>query len=493
LQALFGERRSRWFVAMIIAQGIAVLMIHPCVAAELAFDSSGNLFFEGNNTGTIFKYAPDGSRKTFASSTKDTSLNGGLAVAPNGDVYACANFTTILKFAPDGTKSIFATDVGKSWPNALVVDAAGNLFVSASGDTIFKFTPDGINSMFATGVVAYGLAFDRNGNLFACDSHGENGRLVSALIKFAPDGSKTVVAPSESGYGLAFDRAGDLFVAGSEGILKFTSDGRKSSFVAGIDVSGGLAFDPTGNLVASNGNNKIARFAPDGTKKAFAKGPSIPGAPNEKAEDSSEGLPKEYAEGYLIASSTISPGRKIAIIYPKFSDDADDSKIKNDVVALKPFAILGTLDTKRPYFERQSHGGLSAEWSKDGAAGLVTLESKWGPGDIILLELCSGKISRQTNLTAKMHDLLVSDYRKAKAAPYNDEYDFIFESRDAPTCKLDGLQRVRIDAFATTDPKGGGDGRIWEGRLKATWDIAQGRFTSKKVDRVFTGVRNHEN
>ena len=478
---------------MIVAQAIAVVMIQPCGAAELVFDSSGNLFFEGNNTGTIFKYAPDGTRKIFASSTKDTSLNGGLAVAPNGDVYACANFTTILKFAPEGTKSIFAIDVGKSWPNALVVDAAGNLFVSASGDTIFKFTSDGKKSQFATGVAAYGLAFDRNGNLFACDSHGENGRLVSALIKFAADGSKTVVAAGESGYGLAFDREGNLFAAGPEGIFKFTPDGRKSSFVAGVDVSGGLAFDPAGNLVASDGNNKIARFAPDGTKKAFAKGPPIPGTPNERVEDSNEGLPKEYAKDYLIGASTISPGRKLAIIYPKFSDGADDTKIKNYVVALQPFALLGALETKRPYFERQSHGGLSAEWSKDGSTCLVTLESKWGPGDIILLEFHGGKLSRQTNLTVKMHDLLVPDYQKTKAAPYNEDCDFIFESRDAPTCKLEGSQRVRIDAFATTDPKGGGDERVWKGRLKATWDIAQSRFTSQRVDRVFAGVRKHEN
>jgi hypothetical protein len=33
-------------------------------------------------------------------------------------------------------------------------------------------------------------------------------------------------------------------------------------------------------------------------------------------EDSSAGLPEEYAKNYLIAGSTISPDKKFALIYP---------------------------------------------------------------------------------------------------------------------------------------------------------------------------------
>ncbi len=496
LQALIGERRVRLRLAAIAAvQGVALVVLQPCFAAELAFDSSGNLFFEGNNTGTIFKYAPNGSRTTFATSAKDTALNGGLAVAPNGDVYACANVTTILKFAPDGTKSVFATDVGKYWPSALAVDAVGNLFVSASGDTIFKFTPGGNKSTFATGVTAYGLAFDRSGNLFACDGHAENGQLVSALVKFSPDGSKSVVVPGLQGYGLVFDPSGNFFVAVPDGILKFTPDGHKSALGTDLDASGGLAIDAAGNLVACDGNNKLAKITSNGAKKAFAVGPSAAGRPNEEAEDSDEGLPEKYARDYLIAAAAVSPNKKFAVIYPKFSDavaEADPAKIKNYIITLQPFSILGALDTKWPYFQRQSHGGLSAEWSKDGSVALVTLESKWGPGDIILLEFKGAKLNRMTNLTIKMHDLLVQDYQKAKAAPYNEYSDFVFESEDDPICKWEGSRRVRLNALATTDPKRASDERVWEGRLKTTWDIDQARFISPKVIRVFAGVRKHE-
>jgi hypothetical protein len=59
-------------------------------------------------------------------------------------------------------------------------------------------------------------------------------------------------------------------------------------------------------------------------------------------------------------------------------DATSEEEIKNYLVMLEPFAVLRPLDTGRPYFEHQSHGGLSAEWSDDSSVGLITLDSKWG-------------------------------------------------------------------------------------------------------------------
>jgi len=69
---------------------------------------------------------------------------------------------------------------------------------------------------------------------------------------------------------------------------------------------------------------------------------------------------------------------------------------------------------------------------------LITLDGKWGPHDIFLVELRDGKLSRMTNILAKAHDLLLPDYRKTKAERYNEYFDFIFESEDNPICRLDG-------------------------------------------------------
>jgi hypothetical protein len=461
--------------------------ISACASSVLAFDRSGNLFFEGRNTGTIFKFAPDGSRSTFATSATDAAINGDLAVDGTGNVFACANFTTILKYTPDGTKSIFATGVGKYWPSAFAVDTAGNLFVSAE-NTIFKFTPDGTKSTFAAGVEAYALAFDRSGNLFACDAHGENGHLASALVKFTPGGSKSIVAADLQGYSLAFDRLGNLFVSGVDSIFKLTPDGKKSIFVTGIEASGGLAFDPAGNLLICDGNNKISKFAANGTKKNFSKGAPAPGAPKEETEDSADGLPDKYAKDYLVASSTLSPDKKFAVIYPAEQPE-EGGDAGNYLISLRPFAVLGKLDTKWPYFKNEGHGGLSVEWSDDSSVALVTLDGKWGPHDIFLIEFRDGKLRRMTNILAKTHHLLLPDYRKANSERYNEYFDFIFEREDEPICELVGVKQVQIEGHATTDPKGISR-RKWSAQVKAVWDIPQAKFTQQKITRDATNKSN---
>ena len=204
-------------------------------------------------------------------------------------------------------------------------------------------------------------------------------------------------------------------------------------------------------------------------------------------EDSSTGLPEQYAN-YLIAGSTISPDKKIAVIYPTLAseeaaEDADQpERIKDLIVALQPFALVGELQTKFPYFQNESHGGISAEWSNDSSVALVTLDGKWGPHDAFLLEFRDGKLARTTNILTKTHDLLLPDYRKSKAEPYNDVFDFVFDGEDGPVFKLDGSRSVVIDGNAVTDPKGLSDHR-WSAHLKAVWDISQGKFASEKITR----------
>lgn len=207
------------------------------------------------------------------------------------------------------------------------------------------------------------------------------------------------------------------------------------------------------------------------------------GESGEAVDDSSAGLPDAYAKNYLVAASTLSPNKKFAVMYPK-KDSEEFPEKKNYLIALQPFSILGALETKWPYFQHENHGGLSAEWSEDSAVALVTLEGKWGPRDILLAEMRDGKLSRTTNLLAKLHELLLLDYAKAKPKPepYNAEFDFIFEEESEPSCQLDGSKSVKMNAEATTDPKGISK-HAWAGRVKAVWDISAAKFTEQKVTR----------
>jgi hypothetical protein len=213
-------------------------------------------------------------------------------------------------------------------------------------------------------------------------------------------------------------------------------------------------------------------------------------AEDEAESDSSAGLPEAYAKNYLVAASTLSPDKRLAVIYPK-RDPEEFPKGKDYIVSLEPFAVVGSLDTKWPYFYHQNHAAISATWSDDSSIALVTIDSKWGPGEIFLLEFADGKLKRATNLLANIHALLLPDYRKVKPQRYNDYFDFIFEddSESIPVCQLDGTKLVQIEATATTDPKHMAGTRAWDARVRATWDIAQAKFTSQKVTRLFGGVR----
>jgi hypothetical protein len=207
-------------------------------------------------------------------------------------------------------------------------------------------------------------------------------------------------------------------------------------------------------------------------------------------EDSSTGLPEQYAKDYLIAGSTISPDNKMAVIYPTLEAKEAAEKvnhperIKDYLVALQPFQVLKQLDTKWPYFQHETHSDISGEWSDDSSIVLITLDAKWGPRDVFLAEFRDGKLSRITNIARKAHDLLLPNYRKSKATRYNDFFDFVFVE-DA-SFKLEGNTRVVIDASAETSPNMTDDvlrpsDRAWLGHVEAVWDIARAKFASEKV------------
>jgi sugar lactone lactonase YvrE len=122
-----------------------------------------------------------------------------------------------------------------------------------------------------TAAHAGGLAFDPGGNLFVADGH--------SIFKYTLDGTKsTFAAGLRYSLGLCFDDEGNLFVSdgavtastNQRAILKFSPNGTKSTFATGIS-SVGLACDRSGNLLVSQ-NNSILKFTPRGAKSTFVSG-----------------------------------------------------------------------------------------------------------------------------------------------------------------------------------------------------------------------------
>jgi streptogramin lyase/tetratricopeptide (TPR) repeat protein len=451
-----------------------------------AFDHSGNLFVADHAAETIFKLTPDGTRSVFVTGVRLSDGNG-LAfdaadnlfvLSPSGKYHVGG---TILKFSPDGTRSTFATDVGL--PYSLAIDPSGNLFVS-DWDTgyIYKLTPKGEKSNFATTEIAAKiLACDQAGNLFA------GVPLKHSIFKYEPGGAKSDFATGITTYALAVDKAGNVYV-GDTGttIFKFTPTGAKSDFAEVTMSPRSFAFDASGNLfVVESFSGAISKFAPDRAQSVFLAGrppPEPEEAESEESEtDSSTGLPERYAKNYLIATSTISPDKKLAVIYPTDDYYQSSDNAKDYVVTLQPFSILGALQAEEPYFQHQSHGGISAEWSDDSSVALITLDGKWGPRDVFLVEFHNGKPSRMTNILRKAHDLLPPNYRKA-----------IFV--EDTTFQLDGTSRVAINANVHTSPNDLGlSPDTWRGHVEATWDVKQAKFTSKEVSGRKRGADAYRN
>src|SRR5262245_24942293 len=298
----------------------------------LAFDRSGNLFVADHAAQTIFKFTPDGTRSVFVTGIRLSDGNG-LAfdgadnlfvLSPSGEYHVSG---AILKFSPDGTQSTFATGVGL--PYSLAIDPSGNLFVS-DWDTgsIYKLTPKGEKSTFATTEIAAKiLACDQAGDLFA------GVPLKHSIFKYEPGGIRSDFATGITTSVLAVDKAGNVYVGDTENtIFKFTPTGAKSDFAEVTTSPRSFALDASGDLfVVESFSGAISKFAPDGAESVFLVGRPLPEPEEEEEEsetDSSTGLPDKYAKNYLIARTTISPDKKLALIYSasEYAESYDGAK-----------------------------------------------------------------------------------------------------------------------------------------------------------------------
>ncbi len=473
-------------LATLLASSYGVAGVDLNNPTALAFDHSGNLFVADHAAQTIFKFVPDGTRSVFVTGIRLSEGNGIafdaadnlFVLSPSGEYHVSG---TILKFSPNGSRSTFATGLGL--PYSLAIDPSGNLFVS-DWDTgsIYKLSPKGEKSTFATTEIA--------AKIVACDQAGDlvaGVPLKHSIFKYEPGGARSDFAVGITTHALAVDKAGNVYVGDTGNtIFKFTPTGAKSDFAKVTTSPRSFAFDASGNLfVVESFSGAISKFAPDGVQSVFLAG-RLPPEPEEEAEsetDSSTGLPDKYAKDYLIARSTISPNKKLAVIYPTDDYYQSSDNAKDYLITLQPFGILGALQAEEPYFQHQSHGGISAEWSDDSSVALITLDGKWGPHDVFLAEFHNGKPSRMTNILRKAHDLLPPNGRKA-----------IFIEDEDTTFQLDGTSRVDIDANVNTSPNDLGlSPDTWRGHVEATWDVKQAKFTSKEVSGRKRGAEAYRN
>lgn len=221
--------------------------------------------------------------------------------------------------------------------------------------------------------------------------------------------------------------------------------------------------------------------------------------PAQEEADSRElpaAAPAALREHYLLAEKSTSPDGRYAIIFPKQSPE-DDPGVQDQVIELATFTPVGAVKTKDPYFRGRNHGGISAEWSADSANVLVTLDSKWGPNEVHLLELRGGRVARSSALLAPAQALLLPDFRRARAERFNPSYAFVWESPDedgdpAAVAKFAASGTVKVRVLGNTNPKGLSGVRSWRALFTGDWDIEQARYVKHAITRRSVGTTRGE-
>jgi uncharacterized protein (TIGR03437 family) len=323
----------------------------PAIQAELAeptgvaVDTAGNVYFTDAVNRRVRVITPNGIISTFAG-------NGDGRFAGDGDSALRAAMDFPGKVAFDSSGNLYISDtfnyrVRKVTPAGVITTVAGNGLISFGGD--------GGPGPAASLDEPYGLAIDRQGNLYIAD------RLNHRIRKVAPDGTVSIVAgngkdtfagdggPAASASlkapeGVAVDTAGNLYIADRDNyrIRKVSTNGIITTFAGngtqGFSGDGGpalsaslnrpadLAFDNEGNLyVADTDNQRIREITTDGIIRTVA----------------GTGNPNFTGDGGLAISATFRNPSAIAIDPARniYIADADNNRLRR----IDPAGVITTI------------------------------------------------------------------------------------------------------------------------------------------------------
>jgi hypothetical protein len=197
--------------------------------------------------------------------------------------------------------------------------------------------------------------------------------------------------------------------------------------------------------------------------------------------DTNSYLPAPY-QAYQVDTSSLAPDGHLAVIVPKELLALPDTPL-NFLVALDPFRVLCQLPTDANFSDSDRRGGLVVNWAKNNSAAVMFVAAKWGPGKVYVVSLPKERPPEITDLDAEIRKLLQPSYVRAQVAPFNDSFDYIFDSElgGGFSCSINEENQVVIDGVATTDPKNVPRSLHWTAHFNGLWDIAGHKFVSQQI------------
>src|SRR5436309_8513834 len=183
-------------------------------ATAIAFDRAGQMYVSSRHDGAVYRVAPNGTMSTYAESM---GVATGIAFDREENLYVGDRSGTIFKISRDRQIFVFATLEPSVSAYHLAFGPKGDLFVSgptqSSFDAVYKVDPHGAVSVFYRGLGRpQGIAFDKEGNLYAAASLGGK----RGVVRITPDGQASLAVAGPGLVGLAF-------TSGRSAILASTS------------------------------------------------------------------------------------------------------------------------------------------------------------------------------------------------------------------------------------------------------------------------------
>jgi len=270
------ERKSLAFpLAFLLTQIIAC---EASTAGDVIYWSDSGL---GNSIGSVHSFdVATRSQATvipIPTNVVGVYLPVALAIGPDGNLYVGQTPSSVIqKATPRGAVSSYSLGTGLG-VFGLAFDRNGILYAAKEFNSeVDKIYPNGTEVPFVTGLKdVNGGVFDPAGNLYVYANYTSTSSTPHFSVdKIAPDGTVSQFANDEL---VLWDARGDLYTGGSSGTVTMTTPGGViSTVISGLKYAYPFAVNPAGDLyVFDSGNGELIEVGADGTVTDLATLPNL--------------------------------------------------------------------------------------------------------------------------------------------------------------------------------------------------------------------------